>query len=109
LKLALLLINIKSESTLDTFTPEQVLNLFEINYGRAKSDANFQLYYLYFRHKLGDTTFKEATKYVGYDNYFLFLDKSSILYYNRNPLKNYKISFPNENYYLWRIMVKFIL
>jgi len=105
LNLALLLISIKSENTLDTFTPEQVLNLFEINYRRAKSDANFNLYYIYFSQKLGDATFKEATKYDGYYNYFLSLDKSSILYYNRNPLKNYKISFPNENYYLWRIMV----
>lgn len=61
---------------------------------------------MYFKQKLSDNTFKEADKYKGFDNYFLSLDKSSILFYNRNPLVNYKISFPNENYYLWRIMVK---
>jgi len=81
------------------------LDLFEINFRKAKDDPNFNLYYSYFKKKLNDPTFLEADKYKGYENYFLSLDKSSQLYYKRNPLKNYKIAFPNENYYLWRIMV----
>ncbi len=97
---------IKTENPLESFTPEQVLDLFETNYRKAQKDAKFDYYSLYFKQKLSDSTFKDAAKYNGFDNYFSSNDKSSIIYYNRNPLVNYKISFPNENYYLWRIMVK---
>jgi len=94
------------QNPIESFTPKQVLDMFEINYRKAKTDPYFNLYYLYFKQKLSDYAFKESEKYKGYDSYFLSLDKSSQLYYIRNPPKNYKVAFPNEDYYLWRIMVK---
>lgn len=99
----------KLQNPIESFTPKQVLDLFEINYRKAKTDPNFVLYYLYFKHKLSDYSFKEIEKYKGYDSYFLSLDKSSHLYYIRNPPNNYKVAFPNEDYYLWRIMVRILI
>jgi hypothetical protein len=104
----LMIIKISFEtSQIDSFTPEQVLILFESNYRRAKRDPYFNLYETYFKQKLSDPSSSQSEKYKNIDFYFSSLDKSSQLYYKRNPLSNYKISFPNEDYYLWRIMVNY--
>lgn len=92
-------------SQLDSFTPEQLLTLFEANYVKAKKDLSFQLYHSYFKQRLTNSSFIDTEKYKGYDEYFISFDKSSQLFYYRNPPQSYKIAFPNENYYLWRIMV----
>jgi len=96
-----------SQNPIESLSPKEVIDLFEENYRKAKIDPNFVLYYIYFKQKLNDNYFAEADKYKGYDAFFFTFDKSSQLYYIRNPPKSYKVAFPNEDYYLWRIMVKY--
>ena len=111
----LIFLNFKStktqqNTTIEANTPKQVLELFELNYKKAKNDKNFNLYYFYFRDRLINRTISiEMEEYKGYDYFFTNLDRASQLYYKRNHLENYTIAFPNEDYYLWRIMVSFVL
>ena len=91
----------------DNFDLNQTIKLFETNYKMAKIDPNINKYKDYFLNKLNNSLTTNKNEYnETYLNYFKDIEKSYILFYKRNPVEDYKISFPNETYYLWRIKVK---
>lgn len=112
-KLFLILINLlfcifsASRSTkLDHFELEQMINLFETNYIKAKIDPYLLDYKDYLLNKIADPEILNKNELQENLNFFNELEKSYILFYIRNPIEGYIISFPNEEYYLWRIKVK---
>ena len=94
-----------ASTDLDNLDLKQVLEIFETNYKKAKIDPYLTIYKNYFISKINDERTINKIVYQEHYKYFEEIEKSYILFYKRNPVEGYLISFPNEDYYLWRIKV----